>query len=785
MSLTSRDLYRFDDFELQPSRRILVRRGEKLPIAPKTFEVLLCLVANSGRVVLKEDLLKTVWPESFVEESNLTQHIFWLRKALAEKSGYIETIPGRGYEFTGPVQTVTEAEQEQMRSAALPQTSAGFRVQLSSEQTRVVVEETITKVRPRKISRERLVWGILAAAIVLLAAAGWAAWHLTHRVIPGDHHEVVLADFENSTGDPDFDHALKTLLAMDLNQSPVLVVASDRDTKRALKQMKRPADSDLSAAVAREVCERLNDHVVLSGLIARFGQKYLVTLTATECSTGKDLVETKSVAKDREGVITAVDSVAADMRKQLGDPMRALQPTGQKLEQAHTFSLDALKAFTQGGDLHRKAKFAEAVPFYKRALELDPNFTAAWSRLANCYTNLGDGHDAKEANAKAYQLRAFTSEPERLNVSLMYEYWKTGDRHAAIRAAQDWARLYPLQVNPWVLLGNFQSAQGNMDVAIDAVKHAITLDPNLLVPYANLAEYQVTAGRLDDAKATCQKAFSRGFDDADFHHTLLTVAYLQHDDDGFKQQTNWFLTKASDDDREQMEAEVDASQGKLHSAVAHSLRRFDLQEKSASHEAALEGFSGVPLLESDTGLTQDAREHLKKFVPHSPMVGSALAAISIAAAQSGDVAMAEWNLHFLHDKAPQNTDTLETDGPEIQAAIDIAQSKPELAIAAMQPSQPYEVSNPTVLPMRAKAYLAAKQYYLAKRDFHTMIERPYISGIAPDVALAHLGLARAEEMEGNHVEARQEYQTFFDLWKDADPNLPVMQKARLEYAKLK
>jgi len=786
MSLVSADLYRFDDFELQPSRRVLLRGRTKIPIAPKTFEVLLCLVTNAGRVVLKEELLKTVWPESFVEESNLTQHIFWLRKALAEKANYIETIQGRGYEFTGPVQIVTEAEQTAAKLAdAQLHAGAGIRVHLSSEQMRVVIESS-TRPAPKPAHR-RLALIVGAAAVAILAGGSWAGWHFTHRVVPGDHHEVVLADFENSTGDPDFDRALKTLLAMDLNQSPSLVVASDRNTKRVLKQMNLPDGSELPPAVAREVCERLNDQVVLSGLIARFGQKYLVTLTATECSTGKNLVETKAVSKTREGVINAVDSVASDMRRRLGDPMRALRPAGQILPQTHTFSLEALKLYAQGRELYGKAKFAEAMPFFKHAVQLDPNFTDAWSLLTGCYENMGMTQEAGEADLKAYQTRAYSNETNRLGITAFYEFMQTGDSHAAVRAVQEWSSLYPLQTAPLILLGNFQSAVGRTDLAIDALKRAIALDPTDLISYANLAEYQVTAGRLDDAKATCLKAFSRGFDDASLHHSLLNVAYLEHDEAAFSQQMNWFHDKAPEVDREEIEAEVNTSQGKLHSAVAHYLRQFDLRETDGNHEGALEGFSGVPLLETDVGLVRDAKEHFKRYIPRSPIIDSAQAAVTVTAAQLGELSFAERKLQSMHEKGKvkHDTDLLELTIPESEAAVDIAKATPELAIVALQPSEPHELSDPTVSPMRAKAYLAAKKPELAKLEFQTIIDHPYISAIAPDVPMAHLGLARAEEMEGHHVEARHEYQIFFDLWKDADSNLPLLRQAHLEYAKLK
>jgi eukaryotic-like serine/threonine-protein kinase len=783
MALISRDLYRFDDFELQPSRRVLLRGTGKIPIAPKTFEVLLCLVANAGRVVLKEELLKTVWPESFVEESNLTQHIFWLRKALADKAGYIETIPGRGYEFTGSVQIVTEAEQP---AKGPSQSGPGYRVQVSAEQTRVIVDQTIvTAVQSTTPAlgapKRRWQFVVTGAALVLLSTAGWAVWRATHSVVPGDHHEVVLADFENSTGDPDFGRALKTLLAIDLSQSPYLAVASERDTRKVLKLMNQPADSDLTSATAREICERLNDQVVLGGSIARFGQRYLVTLTATDCADGRNLMQTRAESRDREGVIGAVDSVAADMRKRLGEPLRDLRSNGQHLVLTHTFSIEALQVYSQARTLHMKAKFAEAVPLYKRAIELDPNFTDAWAQLGNCYANLGEGVAGQEAMAKAYQLRDFAEEPEKLRITAMYEFWKTGDRHAAIRNFQNWAALYPRASSPWNLLGEFQYGVGYVDQGIDAEKHALILDPTSTLAYSDLAEMQRVAGRLEDAKATCRKAIGRGIDTVDLHRTLLDVAFLQHDDGGMQEQLDWYRNKAEEEDRETTLADLDASQGKISSAVARYQHVADLETKDGRSESALQDFSSVPQLEADVGLTNDARQHLERYRSAEPMFGWALTSVSVAAAEVGDLDLAEKKFQFMRDHGKQDSDVLEMFIPKCEAAFALARGKPEQAIVALKPAAPYETAFSTVIEMRARAYLAAKQPEAAKQAYHSLIDKPFISGIAPAVPLAYLGLARAEEIEGNHAGARQEYKTFFSLWKDADHDLPVLKQARAEY----
>ena len=206
----------------------------------------------------------------------------------------------------------------------------------------------------------------------------------------------------------------------------MLLVTGESDTRKTMKLMNLAADAAVTPAVAREVCERLNDQAVLAGAVSRIGQKYLVTVDASDCSDGRSLVQTKAVADNREGVIKAVDSAASDMRKRLGEPLRSQLVTGQPLLAAHTFSLDALKAYSQARALHQKLKFAAAVPLYQKAIELDPNFADAYAQLGNCYNNLGEGLEGRKAMAKAYELRDQADETDRLRIVAMYEYWRTG-----------------------------------------------------------------------------------------------------------------------------------------------------------------------------------------------------------------------------------------------------------------------------------------------------------------------------------------------------------------------
>jgi DNA-binding winged helix-turn-helix (wHTH) protein/tetratricopeptide (TPR) repeat protein len=786
MSLITKGSFRFDRFELEPSRRLLTRAGERVAVSPKSFEVLLYLVQHAGRVVLKEELLKAVWPDSFVEESNLTQHIFWLRKAFGDKSSYISTIPGRGYEFTGTVDIDREEVAAPKAGSSTPGDEAGFTIKQVVERTSIVVEETepyIERVPQERRATAR--WWVVAGVALAAAGAGaWGAWRWMHTTVPGDHHEVVVADFDNSTGEPDLDKPLKTLLTIDLNQSPVLLVAGESDTRKVMKLMNLPVDAAVTATVAREVCERLNDQAVLAGAVSRIGQKYLVTVSASDCSDGRSLVQTKAEADTREGVIRAVDTAASEMRKRLGEPLRSLRGNGQQLLLAHTFSLEALKAYSQARALHQRLKFSAAVPLYRKAIELDPNFADAYAQLGNCYNNMGEGLEGRKAMAKAYELRDQADETDRLRIVAMYEYWRTGDRHEAIRNYQNWTRLYPLSTNAWVLLGEFQSSVGRMDLAVDAAKHAVANNPNSASAAQDLAEWQRYDGQLEEAKKTCNDAFQRGLDSLNLHRTLLDVAYLQHDAKGFDEQIKWYKEKAEEDDRESMEADYDASQGRMRSAVAHWSNLADAQMKNALKEAALEVFSGVPEMEAEAGMLPEARAHLKRFEAQVALMGPSLGSVIVGAAEAGEKDLAEKKLKYMLDNGPQDSDVQEIFAPEGRAALAIAAGKPAEAVAAMQPALPYELSDPSVAATLGVAYLAAKQPQPAQREFRLLIDRPFISAISPNVPMAHLGLARALALEGNRDAARQEYETFFSVWKNADPDLPVVVQAHKEYSRL-
>jgi DNA-binding winged helix-turn-helix (wHTH) protein/tetratricopeptide (TPR) repeat protein len=764
MSPEAPNLFRFDEFELHPARRSLTRAGDKIPLAPKTFDVLAFLVANAGRVVLKEELLKAVWPESFVEDSNLTQHIFWLRKALTDRSYYVVTIPGRGYQFTAEVQTVAPSIPASDAALALPSD-------------------------PTPASSRPTYWAYAVIIVIVCGLIGWGMRpHLngaTLSSLPGDHHEVVLADFENATGDPDFNPALKTLLSIDLDQSPYLVVASDTDTQKILQLMSRPADSSMTPTVAREVCQRLNDQVVLSGLIARFGQKYLLTLSATDCQSGKSLVESKSTADTRDEVLKSVDTLAANMRSRLGESIKSHPSSAPPLQLAHTFSLEALQQYSRGLALDEVGRQREAIPFLQRAVELDPQFAAAWLQLAISLANAGEQAASIAPITRAYALRDQGDEYLKFQITDHYSEYVTGDLHAVVRNRLAWTQAYPNQPQAWIDLASAQHDAGQFEDAAASARRALALEPNSPRPYSELAYSLLSAGHVEEAKSVASTAVQLHLDSEVDHQMLSGIGFMQHDFQAVAREA----ARAPKDDAGISERISVFTQGRAHLAVGMFLQSIEVLRSQGLYERAYRRQGVLLHRETDYLMHDDLRKLLPTVIPHGYLRPYNTI---LALAELGRIPEAEAQLKLyaaqINGTAPpdlsHDTMAVEFYMPQARAAIALAKHHPEEAIADLEPARPYDFDGLESLLLRARAYLAAGKAQLAESEFRSVLDHQYAAPGADSHPLAQLGLARALEMEGNHTAARQAYEALFILWKDADPDLKPLVQARAEYAKI-
>jgi len=424
MTLGHSPVYRFGEFEVDPLARTLKHKEAIVGLSRRSFDLLLYFVQNSGKILSKDELLKQIWPDTFVDENSLAKSISVLRKALADTSGentFVLTLPGRGYQFAVPIEIVGSSltltgDGEMMIEPEISAPAIGI---LRHQRT---VTTSIQEVKEERVRVTPLGWiafGLLA--LVGVAAAGAGGLLLWKRLHPAAQSaSVVLADFENTTGDKDFDFALNRGLQIELEQSPFLDILSHPTVRETLVQMQRQANEQLTPELAREVCERNNSQAVLDGSISRFGDKYLLIVNATSCVTGKNVAGFKQQVSSKAEVLPALDAAAGRIRKQLGESGASLEKFRTPIAQATTSSLDALRAYTQALDASDRGEVAAAQTLFERAIALDPNFASAYRGLSIVYHSRQDYVQGVEFAQKAYDLRAHTTERERLAIEIDY-----------------------------------------------------------------------------------------------------------------------------------------------------------------------------------------------------------------------------------------------------------------------------------------------------------------------------------------------------------------------------
>ncbi len=639
--------------------------------------------------------------------------------------------------------------------------------------------------------------------LVLVAAASHSVCAFLQRApILTSKDTIILADFTNTTGDSVFDGTLRQGLSMQLDQSPFLSLLSEDRIQQTLQMMGKAVDARLTPDTARDICVRISGAAVLDGTIAQVGGQYLLTLNALGCANGQLLASTKAQAADKNDVLAALGKISSAIRKQLGESLSSIQTYDTPIEHASTSSLEALQSFSRGQQAHLADDYVGAVPFYKRAIQLDPNFAMAYAALGTDYGNLGEANAALENATKAYALRDRVSEKEKLYIDSSYEEFATGDLEKARQAYELWQSDYPQDMTPVIYLGTTYGSLGQPEKALEETQAAFRLDPNDLV-YAALASCFLSLNRLKEAQAVIQEAQSKNHDSVSLHFLIYNIAFLQKDQAAMAREVAWSKAKQTQDAFLTLDAQTAMYAGQERKAMDLTQRALSVARQLNEDKEFFAGINvDVALREALVGDAAVAREYASTSLALSNSRDVQFQA-AFSLALIGDVAKAQSLADDLAKRFPQDTIAQYMDIPVIRAQLALLHGDSSKAIALLEPSLPYDlgggnglVEQLIVTPyVRGEAYLAAKKGPEAAAEFQKLINHSGLVLFETIGALAHLGVGRAYALEAQtsqgpdadnaRANTRKAYQDFLSLWQHADPSLPVFQQAKFEYAQLK
>ncbi len=758
---TERRRARFGPFVVDLVSRELRNNIRKIPLQEKPFQVLAILLDQPGELVTREEFRQRLWPaDTFVDfEHSINTAIKKLREALeddAEEPRFIETVPRRGYRFIAPVNPHPQLEMVAIRG-----------------------------------SRGR--WAVVASlvSIATLVTASYFYFHRAPKLTGKD--TIVLSDFDNKTGDPVFDDTLKQGLSVQLEQSPFLGLISERRVNSTLKLMGRPAGERLTPEVTSEVCQRTGSKAIVTGSIAGLGSQYVIGLKAVNCNTGDVLAESQEQAAGKEAVLKALDNAAVSMRSKLGESLNSVQKYATPLEEATTPSLEALKAYSLGLKTWAAKGDTAALPFYKRAVDLDPNFAMAYAQISVLYHDLNEAAAAAENGRKAYDLREKVSERERFWIESGYYDLGTEELEKGAQVDELWHQTYPRDDMPCVELGFVSLTLGNWEKALEEWQVAVRLDPNNGLLYYLLSLAYMSGNRLDEAEAVFQQAEERKLENEQLLQSRYYFAFLKGDAARMAQLVSAAMGKPGAEDLLlAAQADTEGWHGKLKNAHELTRRAMDSAQHNDAKETAAGYQAEAALREVESGNREQARAEANaalKLAPNRDV--RAMAALALA--RAGDTAAAEKLAVELDKTFPLDTLVQRYWLPTIRAAIALERKDPNRAIELLKVVSTIELGEPTAdltvflcpVSLRGEAYLMLHDGNRAAAEFQKFIDHRGVVMNFPWGALARLGLARAYAMQGDSAKAKAAYQDFLALWKDADADVPILKQANAEYAKLR
>jgi len=616
--------------------------------------------------------------------------------------------------------------------------------------------------------------------------AGGLYWRSHQAPKLTEKDSIVVADFINTTGDPVFDGTLRQGLSAQLEQSPFLNLVSDQNVARTLALMAQPKDARLTSELAREVCQRTGSAATIEGSISSLGSQYVVGLKAVNCHSGELLAQEQATAGSKEQVLKSLGEAATKIREKLGESLVSVQKYDAPADGVTTPSLEALQAFTLGSQMMTvKNDSVAAIPLFQRAIGLDPNFAMAYARMGTCYSNIGQTVRAIESLRKAYDLRDRVSEREKLYITAHYEHNALGNLEAGRKAYELWVQTYPNDQVPAMNLGVIYGQLGEFEKQVTQDQAVLQANPNSGLAYSNLITSYLQVNRLDEAKATAQQAQAHQLDSPNIHISLYQVDFLQHDSAGMEREAAAVMGKPGFEDSmlfNESQAAGYAGQiarkRELVQRAIDSATRVDEKETAAVYEAI------TATEEEFAGNTAFAKQQAQAAIALSDgrdVLGNAAVALVLA----GDSSQVTRLGDDLGKRWPEDTFVQSGYLPMIRGAVALTSGNAAKAIEALAPLLPYELGQGLWSAyIRGQAYLKLGQGSAAAAEFQKIIDHPGVVGDDPIGALAHLGLGRAYAIAGDKAKAKVAYQDFLGLWKDADPDVPILKEAKAEYAKL-
>jgi eukaryotic-like serine/threonine-protein kinase len=752
-----RPSYFFGEFTLDLERGGLWRGALEVKLRPKVFEALAYLVQRPNRLVAKDEMMKALWPDSFVTDDSVVQCFVELRRALGDDAAsLLKTVPRRGYVFTADVADASPA----------PPVAAG----------------------PTPPPRRRRMLVPLALAVAALAVLGYV---VRDRRVPSlaEKDSILVADFANTTGDEVFDGTLRQAMAVQLGQSPSFDVVSEERVRETLRYMGRLPDEPMPRDLAREVAQRLGVEVVLAGSIAGLGSHYVLGLEAVNAATGEPILREQVEAESRERVLGRLGEASARFRQRLGESAGSIEKFATPLEQATTRSLEAFKAYDLGRRRHFAGQYFEAIPLYRRAVELDPEFAIAYAALAITYGTAREDDLAAEFSARAFALRERVTERERFYISNRYYVDVLGATDKAIEVMETWKQTYPRDFVPRTNLSARYAAIGQHERALEEAREGVRLNPDAGVAYGAVAQNAICLDRYADARAALEQAFARKLQPTYGRYLLYGAAFLEGDAAAMQQQIDQLAGTPAEAGMLANRSAVAARAGRAREARALTGRAVDLAKSRGFADAAGLYSAGQALWEAAYGDCRAAKATAARTLALShgrtPLAWSAL-----ALALCGETADAERLAGEMERRFPQDFFVRTAWLPMVRAALETRAGRADRAIELLEPAGRTELGVVTALwpaYLRGRAHLDRRDAPAARTELQKILDHRGV--LAPKefnpvavvlLPLAHVGQARAARLAVDADESRRSCDALLALWKDADADIPVVETARRE-----